>query len=494
MTRCTPSAVRSVSPSAAVRKALDHPVIDGDGHTIEFMPAFVERLGDEKGGKYVDWFQGWFEPEEFRPTSNQWYRLSPKERRDRRLPRPAFWGQSSKHTDDRATAMLPSLLYARMEELGFDYSISYPTIGISLQHTPEDEYRHAVVRTLNRHNAALFAPFSDRLTHAAIVPMHTPEEAIAELRYVTGTLGMKTIMMPSFIERPVAAYVSDGKSHQQPYWFDTYGIDSEYEYDLVWKTCMELNLAPAFHSAMYGLGLHRSVSSYVYNHIQMFAPAHAALAKSLVLGGVTTRFPKLNFAFLEGGVAWAIDLLGLMAGHFDKRNRRDIENYNVEHVDIPALTRLFQEHSPDWAKHLNHERAMAMMGLVGTHTEDPATIDEFAATDAERPRDFARLTERFFYGLEAEDPTLPSASRGPAPFNARFKAVMGSDIGHWDVAVMNEVLAEAYEAVEHGSVSNSEFKNFVFGNAVRLHGQMNPKFFDGTAIEREAKLLLSTNE
>ena len=166
-----------------------------------------------------------------------------------------------------------------------------------------------------------------------------------------------------------------------------------------------------------------------------------------------------------------LTFFGLMAGHFDKRNRRDIENYNVEHVDIPLLTDLFRRFGGDWAKHLGHERAMATMGFVGINKEDPATIDEFAATDAEKPKDFVRLTERFFYGLEAQDPTLPSATRGPSPFDARFKAVMGSDIGHWDVAVMNEVLAEAYEAVEHGAIDDGEFKDFVFGNAVRLHGQ-----------------------
>ena len=150
----------AMSPSAKIRKALNHPVIDGDGHIIEFMPAFIERLGDEMGGRFVDWLQSWHEPEEFRPASHRWYQVSPKERRDRRLARPAFWGQSSKHTDDRATALLPALLYDRMEEFGFDYSINYPTFGIILQHTPEDEYRRAVVRTLNRHNAAIFAPFS----------------------------------------------------------------------------------------------------------------------------------------------------------------------------------------------------------------------------------------------------------------------------------------------------------------------------------------------
>ena len=33
-----------------------------------------------------------------------------------------------------------------------------------------------------------------------------------------------------------------------------------------------------------------------------FASAGEAMAKALFFGGVTRRFPELNFAFLEGGI------------------------------------------------------------------------------------------------------------------------------------------------------------------------------------------------
>jgi hypothetical protein len=39
-----------------------------------------------------------------------------------------------------------------------------------------------------------------------------------------------------------------------------------------------------------------------YNHIGHFASAGHAVAKALFFGGITRRFPDLNFAFLEGGV------------------------------------------------------------------------------------------------------------------------------------------------------------------------------------------------
>jgi hypothetical protein len=78
------------------------------------------------------------------------------------------------------------------------------------------------------------------------------------------------------------------------------------------------------------------------------------------------------------------------------------------------------------------------------------------------------------------------------PFGSRLKAVFSSDVGHWDVPDMNEVLAEAYELVEHGLVNDAEFKEFVFENPVTLHAGMNPDFFKGTVVEAEVAKLLRT--
>ena len=76
----------------------------------------------------------------------------------------------------------------------------------------------------------------------------------------------------------------------------------------------------AFHSSAMGWQNRASISSYVYNHVGMLGESHHALAKSLFLGGVTRRFPDLNFGFLEGGVAWAASLYADLIGHFEKRN------------------------------------------------------------------------------------------------------------------------------------------------------------------------------
>ena len=65
----------------------------------------------------------------------------------------------------------------------------------------------------------------------------------------------------------------------------------------------------------------RSISNYVYNHVNGLAAAHESLCKSLFLAGVTRRFPSLRFGFLEGGVAWACALFAGLVGHWEKRNR-----------------------------------------------------------------------------------------------------------------------------------------------------------------------------
>ena len=55
---------------------------------------------------------------------------------------------------------------------------------------------------------------------------------------------------------------------------------------------------------------------------------------------------------------------------------------------------------------------------------------------------------------------------------------------------MRDPLPEAYELVEDGYISQDNFRDFVFENAVRLWGTQNPRFFEGTAVAKEAAAVL----
>jgi hypothetical protein len=321
----------------------------------------------------------------------------------------------------------------------------------------------------------------------AAIPMHTPDEAIAELEYAVTTLGFKAVLLAGYVQRPVGA-VTETNPELAPWctWLDMYGIDSEHDYDPVWRKCVELGVAVAFHSGSIGWGSRRSISSYMYNHIGHLAEGQHALCKSLFLGGVTRRFPDLNFAFLEGGVSWAAALLSDLVGHWEKRNRNALAHLDPAGIDKALFFELMGEYGGALTAHSEPMR-------IARPTEDPALLDEFAACEIERPQDIGDLfVPRFFFGCEADDPLNSSAFDTKVnPFGARLGAMFGSDVAHWDVPDMSEVLEEAWEMVDHEWIDEADFRDFVFGNPVRCFTGGNPSFFTGTVVEEEVKQYLA---
>ena len=180
-----------------VRSGLTHPVIDGDGHWIEYGPVFAERVRKAAGDKAAD---GLLRHMRRIPDVLS---LSIEERRRRGIAMEGYWGRQSTNTRDRATAMMPRMLYDRLDELGIDFGIIYPTAGLGIARIDDDETRRAVIRGFNIVTADYFRDLSDRLTPAAVIPMHTPEEAIEELEFVTRQLGSKVGMFGSGIRRPL---------------------------------------------------------------------------------------------------------------------------------------------------------------------------------------------------------------------------------------------------------------------------------------------------
>jgi hypothetical protein len=72
------------------------------------------------------------------------------------------------------------------------------------------------------------------------------------------------------------------------------------------------------------------------------------------------------------------------------------------------------------------------------------------------------------------------------PLGALVPAILGSDLGHWDVPDFDAPLEETYELLEDGILDADQFRDFVFANPVRFYSSLNPDFFAGTAVEKEA--------
>jgi predicted TIM-barrel fold metal-dependent hydrolase len=482
--------VATKSKGAAVRAQLGYPVVDVDGHTLEYGPAVFDFIADVAGPATRDRLMALYDSgEELFGYNPRWYQQTWQERLDRRSIRPGWWMTPAENTLDYATAQLPRLLHERLGEFGFDFCVVYPTSGIAYLTLEEEELRQAACRGINAYHAEVFRGLQDRLTVAAAIPMHTPAEAIDELEYCVNVLGFKAAMIPHFIDRPIAAIAREHPElAREVHWIDCYGIDSAYDYDPFWAKCVELKVALGAHTGgvSRAWGNHRSISNHQFNMIGAFADAGFALCKSLFFGGVTRRFPELRVAALEGGVAWASTLFGDLVERWEKRNGRAVQRYNPAGLDRERLLELIERYGGEVFERTK-PRERYRSGELGTRTdreEDPATLDEWGACSIESREDLYELfVPRFYFGCEADDPTMPVAFSNVNAMGARMNAMFGSDIGHWDVPDMSSVLSEAYEQVERGALAEDDLRRFLFDNPVRFYTDMNPNFFKGTAVE-----------
>ena len=78
------------------------------------------------------------------------------------------------------------------------------------------------------------------------------------------------------------------------------------------------------------------------------------------------------------------------------------------------------------------------------------------------------FSNRFFFGCEADDRSIAYAFSKANPFGARLQPVFSSDLAHWDVEDMSEVVAEAFGLVRKGVLEQQDFREFVFENPARL--------------------------
>src|SRR4029450_10471954 len=190
-----------------LRAGLKHPIIDADGHWAEFAPHMREefrRIGGDVAVEALGLASARI------PNS---LNMSVAERRRRRIGQEAFWFLPTKNTLDRATAMMPRLLYERLDDLGLDFCVVYPTAGLGYYRPPPgklpraprpppvaerladlgldfcvvsptaglgyyrlppDKLRRALCRAYNVFTADQLRPDHDPYTPAAIIPTYTP--------------------------------------------------------------------------------------------------------------------------------------------------------------------------------------------------------------------------------------------------------------------------------------------------------------------------------
>lgn len=481
--------------SAKIRAELSHPIIDSDGHFVELAPilndellSYIEEIGDSSiRERYL---AGAAKPYD---TTTALEGRGDEVVRDEWRAKPSWWGWQCRNTLDRATMHLPRLLHERLDEMGMDYAILYPSMTLSFLDLMDGEVASVVTRAVNRMHARMFAPYADRLTIGALIPMHDPNAACADLRYAVEELGLKSAVVAGTTRRPIPRiHRENPELSSVAYRLDTYAVDGEDTYDPFWQTCVDIGIAPVSHSGLRMHRITRSITNYVYNHIGSFGSSHESFCKSLFLGGVTHRFPELRVGFLEGGVAWACSLYADLIGHWEKRNINEIGQLDPSALDVDGVMKLLEEYGDEQVQ----EHAKSIREYLSEVGPRPDQLDEFSRVGIEKREDIRdKFVNRFTFGCEADDPLVAWAFNDRVnPLGARLHPMFGSDISHWDVPDMTEPVEEAFELVEDGLIGEADFREFTFLNVVRLHAAANPRFFDGTVVQSKVEEVLASGE
>lgn len=458
---------------ADIRAKLNHPVVDADGHMIETSFAILDFVKQVGGAEMAKRYEKQLEHD--------------NKTRGRR----AVWvGLSGEMSIDRATAMLPKLYYERLDEAGIDFGVVYGTYALTVLREGDDEMRPVIFRAMNMLYADMFRGLEDRLTPVALIPMHDPDEAVAELDFVVNELGLKAIVMNTQIHLPHPEVVKQAPHLAQYSMAPTSpAIDVGDRYDKVWAKCVELGVAPSCHNSSRGRGsLNDSPTNYIHNSLGSFAKGSEFFCRSLFMGGVPKRFPTLKYAFLEGGPGWAAGLYNSLFEYFEKRNLEALKrNLDPAALDVDLLVEMFEKYGNNY---LTPERIRANPHQpTSSQLFVPAEeVDDFRESGVARGEDIRDIfANNFYFGCEADDSLNGVAFDTKINhYGLKLNAILGSDIGHWDVPDMCKVMVEAYEMVEHGFMDEEDFRDFTFGSVVSMHTGMNPDFFKGTVVEDAA--------
>ena len=196
--------------AAQIRSRVNHPVVDGDGHWVEYRSRYSPRRCARWAATRPPTGSSprWRPP---RRAQDAGRRAQAPPRRDARfLEPPDRQHARPRDRDDAADA----LRAARRDRLRFRGRLSdRRTCACRASRTTRRGAPSSAPTTSSR--PTISASCRDRMTPAAIIPMHTPEEAIAELEFVTKQLGSKVGMFGSGMPRQVPSVESE-RSGRRP--------------------------------------------------------------------------------------------------------------------------------------------------------------------------------------------------------------------------------------------------------------------------------------
>jgi uncharacterized protein len=207
-----------------------------------------------------------------------------------------------------------------MDTLGIDVQVLYPSLFL-IPITDRPEIEAAMYRSYNRWLADIWAQGQERLRWAVMVPMRSPDVALAEMRWA------KEHGACAVFTRGIEAgrYITD------PYFFPLY------------EEAERLDLPICLHAAASDFGMHGVPGAESIHKFK--APVFCAF-DSLVCSDVPQRFPRLRWGFIETSAQWVPYVVHQIRRRYEKRNKvlpdtfmRDYRLYVAceTHDDLPYV-------------------------------------------------------------------------------------------------------------------------------------------------------------
>ena len=213
---------------------------------------------------------------------------------------------AERYADEIAVGFDAASQVKAMDKEGLDLAVLYPTSGmyITAKNGMDPRFAEAACRAYNNWLYDYIQEGdSKRMFGAAAVSPHDVETAVVEARRAVRDLSFKAIFL-----RP---NMYNGRSWHDPY------------YDPLWAEIQELGVPVGFHettgSRMPATGADRFPDDLGIAHIATHPIEQMMACMDIIMGGVMERFPRLQFAFLEGQCGWLPFWLDRMDDHYEWR-------------------------------------------------------------------------------------------------------------------------------------------------------------------------------
>ena len=213
---------------------------------------------------------------------------------------------AERYAEEIAANFDPASQVNAMDREGLDLAVLYPTSGmyITARNGMDPRFAEAACRAYNNWlYDYIQAGDPSRMFGAAALSPHDVETAVLEARRCVKDLGFKAVFL-----RP--------NMYNNRSWHDPH-------YDSLWATVQDLDVPVGFHettgSRMPAAGADRFPDDLGIAHIATHSVEQMMCCMDIIMGGVMERFPRLQFAFLEGQCGWLPFWLGRMDEHYEWR-------------------------------------------------------------------------------------------------------------------------------------------------------------------------------